>query len=252
VKDKTTTVKTSKSGHGNHSHKGDQHHDHPHHGHEDATVKPAAAAKYFCPMDPDVVSDKPGSCPKCGMALELNPAWKPEKKTIYTRPMHPEIEQDHPGTCPKCGIALEPKTVSAETDEDDSELRDMSRRFWTGGGLTLPIFVLAMAHLVPSLSHTEWVSGEVPRWIQFILSTPVVLWAGWPFFQRGWRSLINWHLNMFTLIAMGVGAAYMFSTVAMLFPGVVRPSRESGHLFRGFGGPWREDRTQCSGRRSFV
>jgi len=154
-------------------------------------------------MDSEVVSDNPGSCPKCGMALELNPAWKPEKKSIYTCPMHPEIEQDHPGTCPKCGMALEPKTVSADSEEDDSELRDMSRRFWIGGVLTLPIFVLAMAHIIPSLSHSEWVSGEVSRWTQFILSTPVVLWAGWPFIQRGWRSLVNRHLNMFTLISSG-------------------------------------------------
>ena len=117
-------------------------------------------------------------------------------------------------------MALEPKTVSAETEEDESELRDMTRRFWIGGALALPVFFLAMAHLVPALSHSEWVSGLVSRWTQFILSTPVVLWAGWPFFQRGWRSLANRHLNMFTLIAMGVCAAYAFSAVAMLFPGI--------------------------------
>lgn len=216
---------SAKSEHGNPSdHGGDRHHDHSQHDHENAAIAPSAAAKYFCPMDPEVMSDKPGSCPKCGMALERNPAWKPEKKTIYTCPMHPEIEQDHPGNCPKCGMALEPKTVSAETEEDDSELRDMSRRFWIGGALTVPIFVLAMAHLVPSLSHSEWVTGEFSRWTQFILSTPVVLWAGWPFIQRGWRSLVNRHLNMFTLIAMGVGAAYLFSAVAMLFPTVFPPS----------------------------
>lgn len=210
---------SAKSEHCNHAHDaGDKHHDHSRHDHEHAAIKPSAAAKYFCPMDSEVVSDKPGSCPKCGMALELNPAWKPEKRTLYTCPMHPEIEQDHPGTCPRCGMALEPKTFSADSEEDDSELRDMRRRFWIGGVLTLPIFVLAMAHLIPSLSHSEWVIGEVSRWTQFILSTPVVLWAGWPFIQRGWRSLVNRHLNMFTLIALGVGAAYLFSAVAMLFP----------------------------------
>jgi Cu+-exporting ATPase len=117
-------------------------------------------------------------------------------------------------------MALEPKTISADTAEDDSELRDMSLRLWIGGALTLPIFILAMAHLVPALGHVEWISGNASRWTQFILSTPVVFWAGWPFFQRGWRSLVNRHLNMFTLIAMGVGAAYVFSAVAMLFPGV--------------------------------
>lgn len=216
-----TSLHFAKTELGKHSHHGnDEDQQHPHHGHEHGALKPAARAKYFCPMDSDVVSDKPGSCPKCGMALELNPAWKPEKKSIYTCPMHPEIEQDHPGICPKCGMALEPKTASPETEEDGSELRDMSRRFWIGGAFTLPIFVLAMAHLVPSLSQSAWISGEVSRWTQFILSTPVVLWAGWPFFQRGWRSLVNRHLNMFTLIAMGVGAAYLFSAVAMLFPSV--------------------------------
>jgi Cu+-exporting ATPase len=154
------------------------------------------------------------------MALERNPTWKPEAKAIYTCPMHPEIEQDHPGSCPICGMALELKTVAPDIGEDDGEYRDMRRRFWIGGALTLPVFVLAMAHLFPALGHSEWVSGDGARWTQFILSTPVVLWAGWPFFQRGWRSLVNRHLNMFTLIAMGVGAAYLFSAVAMLFPGL--------------------------------
>jgi P-type Cu+ transporter len=207
----------------------DKHREHSHHAHDHShthhhragdEVKPSPAAKYYCPMCPGVESDKPGDCPKCGMALERNPAWKPDAKVIYTCPMHPEVEQDHPGNCPKCGMALEPKTVSADAEEDDSELRDMTRRFWIGGALALPVFLLAMAHLIPALSHSEWLSGSVSRWTQFILSTPVVLWAGWPFFQRGWRSLVNRHLNMFTLIAMGVGAAYIFSAVAMLFPGI--------------------------------
>ena len=136
-------------------------------------------------MCPGVESDKPGACPKCGMALELNPAWKPPTKTIYTCPMHPEVEQDHPGTCPKCGMALEPKTITPEVEEDDSELRDMTRRFWIGTVLTLPVFIVAMAHLIPAWNHAEWLSGEVSRWGQFILSTPVVLWAGWPFFEIG-------------------------------------------------------------------
>ena len=175
-------------------------------------------------MHPEVEGDRPGSCPKCGMALELNPAWKPERKIIYTCPMHPQIEQDHPGNCPICGMALEPKTASAEIEDDDTELRDMSLRFWVGAALTLPIFLLAMAHLVPAWRQVEWISGNVSRWTQFILSTPVVLWAGWPFFQRGWASLVNRHLNMFTLIAMGVGAAYLFSAAAMLFPNLFPPS----------------------------
>ncbi len=140
-------------------------------------------------------------------------------KAIYTCPMHPEVQQDHPGECPKCGMALEPKTVAAGADdEDNAELNDMTRRFWVGTALTLPVFVLAMAHMIPVLGKQTWVTGDVSRWIQFALATPVVCWAGWPFFERGWRSVLTLHLNMFTLIAMGVGAAYLFSAVAMLLP----------------------------------
>jgi Cu+-exporting ATPase len=140
-------------------------------------------------------------------------------KTIYTCPMHPEVQQDHPGDCPKCGMALEPKTVTAGADDEgNAELRYMTKRFWIGAALALPVFVLAMAHLIPALSHESWVMSDVSRWIQFVLSTPVVLWAGWPFFKRGWRSVVMRHLNMFTLIAIGVGAAFVFSAVAMLMP----------------------------------
>jgi Cu+-exporting ATPase len=208
------------------------HHEHCHHDHDHAEVSPSAAAKYFCPMCPGVESDQPGDCPKCGMALERNPAWKPMAKTIYTCPMHPEIEQHHPGDCPKCGMALEPKTIGAESDaeEDNAELRDMTRRFWVGAVLTLPIFFVAMAHLVPAWRHAEWAVGNVSRWGQFLLSTPAVLWAGWPFFGRGWRSLRNRSLNMFTLIAIGVGSAYLFSVTAMFFPQVFPPGTGPGGL----------------------
>jgi len=142
---------------------------------------------------------------------------KPQGKAIYTCPMHPEVQQDHPGNCPKCGMTLEPKTMSA-VEEENPELTDMSRRFWIGGTLALPVFVLAMAHAIPALRHESWVMGDTSRWIQFVLSTPVVLWAGWPFFKRGWLSLITWQLNMFTLIAIGVGTAYLFSAAVMLMP----------------------------------
>jgi Cu+-exporting ATPase len=104
----------------------------------------------------------------------------------------------------------------------------MTRRFWIGAALTLPVFVLAMAHMIPSLRHAEWGVGDVSRRIQFMFSTPVVTWAGWPFFKRGWRSVVTRHLNMFTLIAIGVGAAYAFSAVAMLAPGVFPPSFAHG------------------------
>ena len=198
-------------------------HDHSHHSHEHSAVMPSAAAKYFCPMCPGVESDKPGDCPKCGMALERNPAWiAPDAgKVVYTCPMHPEVQQDHPGDCPKCGMALERRTVTASTDDDENaELRDMTRRFWIGAALTLPVFILAMAHLIPALDHQSWTDNHASRWIQFALTTPVVAWAGWPFFRRGWRSVVSRHLNMFTLIAIGVGAAFIFSAVAMLLPGL--------------------------------
>ena len=139
-------------------------------------------------------------------------------KAIYTCPMHPEVQQDHPGNCPKCGMTLEPRNVST-AEEESPELADMTRRFWIGAALALPVFLLAMAHLIPPLGHESWMTSDPSRWIQFVLSTPVVLWAGWPFFQRGWRSLATWQLNMFTLIAIGVGTAYLFSAVAMLVPG---------------------------------
>jgi Cu+-exporting ATPase len=130
--------------------------------------------------------------------------------------MHPEIEQEGPGTCPICGMALEPKTISAATTEDDSELRDMTRRFWIGAALTLPVFLLAMSHLIPNTP--PWLSGDFARWIQFALTTPVVLWAGWPFFVRGWRSVRSRHFNMFTLIAIGVGVAHLYSCAALFVP----------------------------------
>lgn len=146
---------------------------------------------------------------------------KPPGKAIYTCPMHPEVQQDHPGDCPKCGMSLEPKAVTAGTDdEENTERRDMTRRFWIGAALTLPVFVLAMAHMIPGLGAQSWVNSDASRWIQFVLTIPVVCWAGWPFFQRGWRSVVTLHLNMFTLIAIGVGAAFVFSAVAMLAPGL--------------------------------
>ncbi|CAN5438986.1 heavy metal translocating P-type ATPase [soil metagenome] len=200
-------------------------HDHGDSHHHAADVKPSATAKYFCPMCSGVESDKPGDCPKCGMALERNPAWAPQSTTIYTCPMHPEIEQDKPGDCPICGMALEPKTVaSADGEEDNAELRDMTRRFWIGAGLAIHVFLLGMAHLLPNAP--TWVDADPSRWLQFALSTPVMIWAGWPFFRRGWFSVKTGNLNMFTLIAIGVGAAYLYSAVVMLAPGIFPPSMQ--------------------------
>ena len=144
---------------------------------------------------------------------------KTKGKPIYTCPMHPEVQQDHPGDCPKCGMALELKTVAAGTDDaENAELNDMTKRFWIGAALSLPVFVLAMVHLIPAVARESWVDSDISRWIQFALTTPVVCWAGWPFFRRGWRSVVTLNLNMFTLIAIGVGAAFVFSVVAMLLP----------------------------------
>jgi Cu+-exporting ATPase len=141
--------------------------------------------------------------------------------------MHPEVQQDHPGNCPKCGMTLELKTVTAVADEgENAELRDMTKRFWIGGALTMPVFVLAMGHLIPALGRQPWMDSDVSRWIQFAFATPVVFWAGWPLLLRGWRSVVTRNLNMFTLITIGVGAAFLLSTVAMLMPGLFPPTMQ--------------------------
>jgi len=187
-------------------------------------------ANYVCPMCEGVSQGEPGECPKCGMALEPQQPGRPSSKTVYTCPMHPEVEQDGPGDCPKCGMELEPKRVAADQEEEDPELRSMSRRFWVGLVLGLPVFLLAMSETM-GIPLERWLSPAVSRWTQLVLATPVVLWAGWPFFKRGWRSVVTWNLNMFTLIAIGVGAAYFYSVVAVLAPNLFPPSfRENGQV----------------------
>ncbi len=138
--------------------------------------------------------------------------------TLYTCPMHPEIVQDGPGDCPICGMALEPMGVPAEDEGPNPELVDFTRRFWMGTVLTIPILMLTMGPLV-GLPVREWIGERIAIWAELVLATPVILWSGWPFFVRGWKSIINRSLNMFTLIAMGVGAAYAFSFVATIAPG---------------------------------
>lgn len=188
-----------------------------------------AGAKYICPMDLEVVSDKPGACPKCGMALEPEMPVAPLTTIEYTCPMHPEIVRDEPGSCPICGMALEPRTVTLE-EAANPELTDMTRRFWWGAALSLPVFLLAMSEMIPGQPVQHLLSPRLINWIQFLLATPVVLWGGWPFFQRGWASIVNRSPNMFTLIAIGTGAAYFFSVFALFSPGVFPAS------FRGHGG----------------
>jgi Cu+-exporting ATPase len=155
----------------------------------------------------------PQSLPKA------EPPQKGGDSAIYTCPMHPQIRQSVPGNCPICGMTLEPLTVSA-TAEPNHELADMTRRFWVGLTLALPVFVLEMGSHIAALGMDALVPPVISGWIQFALTTPVVLWAGWPFFQRGWASLVSLHLNMFTLIGLGTGTAYLYSLAATFVPGV--------------------------------
>jgi len=171
--------------------------------------------------------DKQPSC--CSSHRPAAAAGPARADAIYTCPMHPEIEQIGPGACPKCGMDLEPKTIQAGAGDDDPELRGMARRFWIAAALTLPVFLLSMLPMagVP----VDRVLGQTAsRWLQLLLATPVVLWAGWPFFDRGFRSFVTGHLNMFTLIAIGTSAAYLSSVAAMLFPQFIP------HQFRHDGG----------------
>jgi Cu+-exporting ATPase len=178
----------------------------------------SSAPAYVCPMCPEIREPEPGPCPSCGMALEPEVPL-PLTKTEYTCPMHPEIVRAAPGSCPICGMALEPRTITA-TEEDNPELRDMTRRFWISLLLTSPLLAIAMADMLPGmLVQRVLPSGWLP-WIEFILATPVVLWGGWPFFERGWTSVVNRSTNMFTLIAMGTGVAYVYSVIATLLPGI--------------------------------
>ncbi|HZT69739.1 MAG TPA: heavy metal translocating P-type ATPase [Terriglobia bacterium] len=191
-----------------------------------ASSEPAPAADYTCPMDPEVHQSKPGPCPKCGMALEPATIAVPKTKTQYVCPMHPEIVRDAPGSCPICGMALEPRTVTLE-EEANPEYEDMKRRFWISLALTVPLMALEMSQM---LSGHAMISGKAGEWVQFALATPVVLWGGKPFFERGWASIINRSPNMFTLIAVGTGTAFFYSVIATVAPGIFPAS------FRGAGG----------------
>jgi len=151
------------------------------------------------------------------MRLERNPG-SPVGKTIYTCPMHPQIQQDHPGDCPICGMRLEPKTGIADQQEEDREVRSLATKFWVSLVLTIPVLILALGKMVPGLSVDHWVSVGMNPWIQLTLTTVIVFWCGDLFFVRAWRSIINRSLNMFTLIAVGVGAAYLYSAIATIFP----------------------------------
>jgi Cu+-exporting ATPase len=187
-------------------------------------------------MCPEVRSAKPAACPRCGMALE------PEMpvaatRVEYTCPMHPEIVRPGPGSCPICGMALEPRIVTAQ-EQDNPELRDMTRRFWISVALTVPLLVIAMGHMLPGMPR---LLPEVWQpWIELLLATPVVLWGGAPFFERGWTSIANRSTNMFTLIAMGqawlICSAWWRPFFRKYFP--LRSSRwgKASGVFRSGGG----------------
>ncbi len=199
------------------------HHAHAH-GHPLASSTPPDAAassntRYTCPMHPDIVRDAPGSCPKCGMALI------PMLDTLlraaeYTCPMHPEVRSPQPGSCPKCGMTLVP--VAGTGESDDSELRDLTRRLWIGVVLSIPLVVLAMSPMV-GLHDLFGLQPRSRGWVEFVLGTPVVFWVGWPILHKFRLSLVHRSLNMYTLIGLGVGLAYVFSLAAVLMPGLFPP-----------------------------
>src|SRR5512132_1436909 len=185
------------------------------------------ATVYTCPMHPEVRQPTPGSCPKCGMALE--PVMASGPRTAWTCPMHPEVRRRGLGSCPICGMALEPQTVGA-VEGPDPELVDMTRRFWIGLVLTLPLLAFVMGDMLPGQPLRQLIPPRLSAWLQLVLATPVVWWAGWPFFERGWASIVNRSLNMFTLIALGTGMAYIYSVVGTVAPGLFPDS------FRTHGG----------------
>jgi len=172
---------------------------------------------YTCPMHPEIRQKGPGDCPKCGMALEPDTPDIGKTRTEYTCPMHPEVVQDGPGECPKCGMALEPKTA-ADENEENQEYLFMRKRFWISVALSLPVMIIAMRDLF-GLGMLEQTFGSAAlHWTEFALATPVVLWGGWIFYVRAWKSVVSWNLNMFTLIGLGTAVAYLYSLVALLVP----------------------------------
>jgi len=175
-------------------------------------------ATYTCPMHPEIEQQGPGSCPKCGMALEPKGVPVIQTKTEYTCPMHPEIVQDEPGSCPKCGMALEAVTVEAE--EDTSELDYMSRRFWVSAIFAIPVLFSAMAAEFWPKQMAEIIDPSLRQWLEMVVSAPVVIWGGWIFYVRAIQSVITRNLNMFTLIGLGVSVAWIYSVIATVAPGI--------------------------------
>jgi Cu+-exporting ATPase len=170
-------------------------------------------------MHPELPGAAPGNCPACGKALNLEPGPLAASRTEYTCPMHPEIVRTEPGNCPICGMTLEPRSIAAD-EQEDSELREMRHRFRLCLALTIPIFFSAMDEFIPGRPLEQLARPRIWTWVELILATPVVLWGAWPFFVRGWQSIVNRSLNMFTLIGLGVAVAYGYSVIAAVFPGI--------------------------------
>ncbi|WP_349677052.1 HAD-IC family P-type ATPase, partial [Marinobacter sp. UBA2498] len=206
--------------------------------------------QYTCPMHPEVISDEPGNCPKCGMhlvPLENNKVSshsdhshhcsgdheKPSgddrtydrvppgySGVVYTCPMHPQVRQTKPGACPLCGMGLEQESATAEDEGPNPELVDFSHRLWVALAFSVPLLILTMTPYIGVMAVRDFFGERLSLWIELVLATPVILWSGWPFFARGYISFRTMNLNMFSLIGMGVGAAYIFSIVAVLVPGI--------------------------------
>lgn len=190
--------------------------------------EPVTGDTYTCPMHPEVVQDSPGVCPKCGMALE-SMAPPPPTRTEYTCPMHPEVIQNGPGSCPKCGMALEPRVINVHEEEANPEYGFMRKRFISAAVLTIPLVIIAMRNMLPGGHVIDTLaSAKFLGWLELLLATPVVLWAGWVFYLRAVQSVINKSLNMFTLIGLGVSVAYFYSIIAVLFPSIF-PDTMRGH-----------------------
>jgi Cu+-exporting ATPase len=202
--------------------------------HAAGSVEYQGQTYYFCSThcvhrfrgNPEAFLNKPAVQP-VGITRQP-PAEPPKANQKYTCPMHPEIIRDGPGSCPICGMALEPVTVSLE-QEENHELKDMTRRFWIAVVLTIPVFALGMSDLIPGQPLQQLATMSTLQWIQLVLASPVVLWAGWPFFERAWQSIVNRSLNMFTLIGLGVGVGYLFSLIAVILPGVFPVSFRDHH-----------------------
>jgi Cu+-exporting ATPase len=191
-------------------------------------AKTTLQGEYTCPMHPEIKQPGPGNCPKCGMTLEKSTVPAPRRRTEYTCPMHPQIVRDASGSCPICGMVLEPREVTAEVA--NLALKDMTMRLWISIALAVPMLALMISSFMPSMPMQHMFSLRIWGRIEFGLATPVVLWCGLPFFVRGWQSVVHRSLNMFTLISLGTGSAYIYSVLATVVPGIFPSS------LRGSGG----------------